>query len=317
MSTLLLPPRTGPIENAALLPESGRAATDYLYILDTDIFYDVDDAVAVALAAFLIGPGRLVIVTSDETRGRRAMLSRRFVRRLGRTDVTVLPGVDLAGDRFVLDHHLTGLTSDPQPDFATTGHLADLCDAHPGPVVWIGCGPLSNLAALLTARPDLADSIQLVMMGGWLDPARYRDPSRASHNLRVDPRAAALVLRLLDGARLVLSEHTGVPELCVTADHRLYRELAANPEPWARLIVANFDSWFSFQLSRGKPAACHLHDVLTLAAALGTPVTFADEYIRIGGDVRFTRDRSGRRLLVSTDCDYSAVNTWMFDTLCA
>jgi inosine-uridine nucleoside N-ribohydrolase len=47
-------------------------------------------------------------------------------------------------------------------------------------VTWVGCGPMSNLAAVLTIAPYLSEQIAVTQMGGWLSPERYRDPRRAT-----------------------------------------------------------------------------------------------------------------------------------------
>ncbi|MBF6340900.1 hypothetical protein IU450_34170 [Nocardia abscessus] len=78
-----------------------------------------------------------------------------------------------------------------------------------GPVRWVGCGPMAELAAVLTAAPEYAEQVVVTQMGGWLD--HYRDFERASHNIRTDMSSADLALRKLPRPRLVLSEHTRDP----------------------------------------------------------------------------------------------------------
>jgi hypothetical protein len=110
----------------------------------------------------------------------------------------------------------------------------------------------------------------------------------------------------------VLSEHTGVPELLITTDSLLYRQLSAPGAPaWARLIAANFDAWFT-----RRPHGSWLHDPLTFSAALAASfVTFRAEQLHIAPDARLYRDLYGRTLYVSSDVDYMAAITWMIDTL--
>ena len=56
----------------------------------------------------------------------------------------------------------------------------------------VAIGPLTNIAALLAARPDLASRLKLVIMGGALD--RGNATPHAELNIWVDPEAAAAVL---------------------------------------------------------------------------------------------------------------------------
>ncbi|MET8800849.1 hypothetical protein ABZV91_31275 [Nocardia sp. NPDC004568] len=72
-------------------------------ILDTDIGWHPGGLVALVIAARMVP--NLVVVTADETRGRRAQLARHMLDMLDRPDVRVISGFDLGGeDRFLLDN---------------------------------------------------------------------------------------------------------------------------------------------------------------------------------------------------------------------
>jgi len=282
-----------------------------IVVLDTDIAHDPDDAVMVALAARLVPESdHVVVLTADETGGRRARIARRLLDLMDRPDVTVVPGRDLGGDRFVMDHHLHHTT--PQPRYDVVDTITTTCALYPGPVTWIGCGPMSNLADVLVIAPELSERIIVTQMGGWLNPLRYRNPHKSSHNFHTDTHSAGLALRLASRPRLVLSEHTGVPEMLITAESALYRQLAApNAPAWAQLIVANFDAWFA-----RRPGGSWMHDPLALSAAVGAPfVTFGTRRVRIAHDARLCLDVQGREMKVSSEVDYPAAMAWILDTL--
>ncbi|QIS08816.1 nucleoside hydrolase [Nocardia arthritidis] len=271
-----------------------------IVFLDTDIGYDADDIVALVVAARRVE--NLVVITADETNCRRAKLARTVLDALDRNDVPVYAGIELGGDRFLLDDHITGV---PDQSAAFVTATTRIVSATTGPIRWIGLGPLTNLAHLLSVVPDLADRLAVTQMGGWLD--HYRHPDRASHNFHTDPRSAGLALRLLNRPRLVLSDHTAHPALHVTADDDLYRRLATTNAPsWARLVTANFDAWFT------RRGGSWMHDPLTVSAALGLPFTdFHLERVQIERDARLRRDPAGHELVVSTAVDYAGFWNWL------
>ncbi|MCX4094570.1 nucleoside hydrolase [Nocardia sp. alder85J] len=283
--------------------------------LDTDIAYDPDDIVTAVLAAATIE--NLIVVTADEIGGRRARVARRVLDLFGRDDVPVITGLGLdSGDHRIVVDGPAAPTWAERTDLVAG--IAQACAAAQGRARWIGCGPMRNLATVLSVEPHLADVLTVTQMGGWYRPARYRNPHRASHNFHVDMQSAGLALRATrrDRTRLVLSEHTAVDELHITEESPLYRQLAASTMPWAQLVTENFDKWFAYQQGRGKAAGSWMHDPLTLAAALELPcITFRTERLRIGADARLFPDPNGLDIQVSDTVDYPAVVQWITDIL--
>ncbi|WP_194834884.1 nucleoside hydrolase [Nocardia sp. XZ_19_369] len=282
-----------------------------LVILDTDIGYDPDDFVALALAARTVPD--FAVVTADETRGRRARLARRALDCLDRRAVPVITGIDLGGDRFVMDDHPrqrpnrhNGLVNSVD---ALLDTVTALCETTTGPIFWVGMGPMTNLALILSNRPDLADRLVVTQMGGWID--HYRDKTRASHNLRIDTASAGLALRTIQYPRLVLSDFTNSPHIDITADSMLLRHLrSATATEWQQLLAANFEGWFT------RRSGSWMHDPLTLSAALGMRfVAFCTERIRIERDARLHRDPHGRPIDVACAVDYPEFLEWMHETL--
>lgn len=272
-----------------------------LVVLDSDTFYDPDDAVTLAIARTV---PNLVVVTADESRGRRARMVRRMLDLMDRPEVPVFAGVDLGGEhRFLLDDHLEGTV--PQPD--DLGVLAEICAATDGAIRWVGMGPMCNIARLLSVAPQLTERIVLTQMGGWLD--RYRDKTRASHNFHTDPVSAGLALRVAYQPRLVLSDFTNVSQIEITADWAFLRHLREQGAPeWARLVAANFEAWFT------RRPSSRMHDPLTFAAALGLPfITFKTETVRIEQDARLFRDPAGRQISVPETVDYDSFLEWMHE----
>src|SRR3954471_4917196 len=70
--------------------------------------------------------------------------------------------------------------------------MADTLEAAPEPVTLVPTGPLTNVAQLLSARPDLHGRIrEIVLMGG--STGRGNVTPLAEFNIYVDPEAAAIV----------------------------------------------------------------------------------------------------------------------------
>lgn len=291
---------------AAKLGETGHMPPDLMgspLIIDTDVGSDPDDAVALAAAA-LATPELALVLTTDEDAGERARFARHLLDCLGRRDVPVVAGAQLPEPPpMVVGDLVPPHVSVPAVDvLAAVSAVVDRTD---GPVRWLGIGPLTNLARVLTERPELSGRLKVTQMGGAL---RYRDPARAEHNFRRDPAAAAAVLAAADLPELIMSEHTFRPEIEITERSELYLAWSAPDAPeWARLLRAHHDAWFS----RFHPGSMQ-HDALTLSVALRVPfVQFA--YDRCGVDEvgRLALDPGGRPALLSYLVDYAAFMGWL------
>ncbi|MGW4364557.1 nucleoside hydrolase [Nocardia takedensis] len=307
-----------------VVPSTHPADTDTdrepggLVILSTDVAYDPDDFVNLVVAARTVPPGQLVVLTSDEIGGLRALFAREMLDSIGRPEVPVIEGIDLGGKRRFLaepgqhipDYVCPTLEERDDQRGRMVAALTEAIDAAEGPVRWVGCGAMTELATLLSWAPHYTDQFSVFQMGGWL--RRYRDPSLASHNFRIDPVSAGLALRTLHTPALVMSEHTNHDDIRVTEQWALIDALAADSAPaWARTLGIHFQRWFTI-----KNGGSWLHDPLTLSAALGLPfVTFTDELVRIGEDARLYSDPYGRAMKVSAAVDYADFVDWVHEAL--
>lgn len=271
-------------------------------VLDTDVGGDPDDALALAVAALTV-PQLALVVTCDEHAGERARFARHLLDLCGRPDVPVVAGSTTSAPGPIVVRHLIPDTVPTQPtDLAAA---ADVCRREPGTVRWVGLGPMTNLAALLTRYPDLVHRLDVTLMAGAIN---YRDPERAEHNVRLDVAAARTVLGTVRRPTLVMSDVTFTPQTEITADHPVYRRLADPCAPaWARLLREHLDAWFA----RHHPGTMQ-HDPLTLATALQLP--FVDLGLeRVGMDDlgRMSLRDNGFELFVSYAARYPAFNAWL------
>lgn len=283
-------------------------------IIDTDIGGDVDDAIAVAVAARQV-PELTLVTTADEMRGERARFARHLLDLLGRGDVATVAG-DSPGESPY--YCVEGFVPDsvPAQPVDVVAAVRRVCATTVGPVRWVGLAPLTNLARVVAEAPELARRLRVTQMGGAL---RYRDPESAEHNIHLDVAGAHAVLRAVaDGVlatpEFVSADVTFTPRIAIAAHSPLYAQLRSPGAPeWTGLLADHLDRWFA----RFYPDTMQ-HDPLTLSAALGLPfVTSEDLALEMDEIGRTTRARGGTPVRWSVSADYDAFLTWLTTALTA
>ncbi|BBZ49335.1 nucleoside hydrolase [Mycobacterium heidelbergense] len=164
----------------------------------------------------------------------------------------------------------------PPTDRRLTGHDATAAwvaaaHAHPGELIGLVTGPLTNLALALRAEPELPTLLRrLVIMGG-----AFGDDTNpmAEWNIRVDPEAASEVF----------AGWAGRQRLPIVCGLDLTRRVAMTPEILARLSAAGSAAepsplipviedamrfYFESHADRGHGYVAYLHDPLAAAVAL-------------------------------------------------
>lgn len=207
-------------------------------ILDTDVGTDVDDALAIALAA---APPELEIMGVTTVHGDapvRARIARRLLQLAGRDDVHVVAGASLPLGRplprtfhwnpTLWGHEGRGLL--PPEDLTPTEDLAateddaarfivEMATAHRGELSLVTIGPLTNIARALRLEPRLRDWIgDVTAMGGMVDAQRVHWPPVLETNLNADPVAAQVVLA--SGMPLTLAPFEVTTQVYLTPEHR-------------------------------------------------------------------------------------------------
>lgn len=179
---------------------NGRMTEHKKVLLDTDIGTDIDDAVALA---YLLRQPQCELVGITTVSGEpqaRAMLASCLCRAAGRADIPIYPGSrgpfigtqlqPLAQQAEVLSRfdHQTVF-----PEAQHIGFMIDTIRRHPGEISLLAVGPMTNIALLFAADPEIPGLLkELVLMCGVFGNGIAGLP-RAEWNARVDPVAAAMV----------------------------------------------------------------------------------------------------------------------------
>lgn len=174
-------------------------------ILDCDPGHD--DAIALILALASPELKVLAVTTSagNQTPDKTLNNALRILTLLGRDDIPVAAGAPkpLARELIIADnvHGESGLDGPklPDPAFAPqamTGLelMAKCLRESPQPVTLVPTGPLTNIALLLAAHPELKPKIaRIVLMGGAAGAGNWTPA--AEFNIYVDPEAADMVFK--------------------------------------------------------------------------------------------------------------------------
>ncbi|CAH0120233.1 Pyrimidine-specific ribonucleoside hydrolase RihA [Paenibacillus sp. CECT 9249] len=267
-------------------------------ILDVDPGHD--DAIAILMAAKapeleLLG---ITTVAGNQTLEKTTENARKVVALTGRSiEIARGHARPMMRDPIIAEmiHGETGLDGVdlPESDAAITSFnavdwLKKAIDEADGPVTLIPVGPLTNIAVLLLAYPELKSKIKrMVLMGGAIGRGN-RTPS-AEFNILVDPEAAKIVF------------HSGVPITMIGLD--VTHQVIATPQIVESIralrnpvsdIVALWLSFFSksyqsFYHMEGGP----LHDPCAVAAVIDPGIlTTEDLYVDIETKGEITAGRT-------------------------
>ena len=270
------------------------------------IFIDVDTGVDDAMAlAYLLGSAEAEVIGIASTAGN-VPVQQVCRNNLGLLDLCEATGVPVSmGSEVPLSAPLRtaedthgpeglGYARLPAPTTEVTGYDAAeawvrAAHAHPGELVGVATGPLTNLALALRADPSLPRLLKrLVIMGGTFDYRGNTTPV-AEWNVSVDPESVAEVfaawpveqchlpivlgLNLTENiamtpdllSRLALSAGSSSTPM---TEHDDRGTLSTASNPLVRVLEDAMRFYFEFHHDQGEGYLAHLHDPLAAAVAL-------------------------------------------------
>ncbi len=144
------------------------------------------------------------------------------------------------------------------------------------PITLIPTGPLTNIASLFLAHPDLKSKIEhIYLMGGGIHHGNWAPA--AEFNIQVDPEAADIVFRAgipITMAGLDVTEKAQIyPE-----EFEIIRNLG---NPVARTVAEWFDFFFQYHKGKGYRGAA-VHDAVAIVAITHPEIFEAkDLYVQV------------------------------------
>lgn len=236
-------------------------------LIDTDAGDDIDDLFAIAFA--LLRPELTVesITTVSSLSARRALLIQRLLDSARKSAIPVAAGCELPlrpvteAERAMVaeayrSNHAPAGDEQAEAALAATDAVSTIIETvnrRPGEVGIVAIGPLTNIAAALVRRADLASKIPYIaLMGGEVVL------TRAEHNISWDPEAAAIVLSagvpIFLGTWDVTRRFVLLPE-----DLEAFRKSTA---PLHRMLIESLDLWWPHR--GGKPGPV-MYDLAPIA----------------------------------------------------
>ena len=225
-------------------------------IFDTDIGSDIDDAYALAfiLSCRELALEAVTIVSGDIDA--RARIAAKMLHRAGREDVPVVSGVPSSKE---VNQTPWAEGSEYRPDERSAAELiVEMISERPGEITLVAVGPMSNVAAALQLRPEIAGEVaEIVIMGGavWTGYRSQLAPAPES-NIRWDVPAAQVMFDSGAPIRMAGLDVTAA----VQFDRALQERLAASGLPLPRAMAELLEVW-----PKRTPT---LHDPLAVAMVI-------------------------------------------------
>ncbi|EYR65050.1 nucleoside hydrolase [Actinotalea ferrariae CF5-4] len=143
--------------------------------------------------------------------------------------------------------------------------LVDAVEASDRPVTIIALGPLTNVAALIAARPDVAARLErIVLMGGGARVLGNMTPA-SEFNIWFDPEAAA---RVFAAGIPITMVGLDVTHQALTAPGDWDPLRADDAGPVARAVLGMVDYYTQYHLARVGTDSTAQHDSLAVAVAI-------------------------------------------------
>lgn len=147
-------------------------------------------------------------------------------------------------------------------ELSAVGLMAKLLEESREPVTIVPTGPLTNVAALLTAHPELKPKIrEISLMGGGISHGNWTPA--AEFNILADPEAADIVFK--SGIPILMSGLDVTEKALIFPED--FERIRAVGNPVARVVADWLEFFYGFHRELGYPGA-PLHDPCAVAVLL-------------------------------------------------
>ena len=215
----------------------------------------------------------------------------KLVELAGRTEIPVARGEKYPLRKKLITapivHGRNGLGETELPSPAKTAEsrhavdlIIDLVSSHPGQIILLPLGPLTNIARVLLKRPDIAEQIpEIILMGGSIEGGNATPAAEA--NIYNDPEAAKIVFE--SGIPITMVGLGATHQTLLKRSHAV--ALAASRSPIARYVAQIADFYLGFSESVGFEGAA-LHDPLAVGLAVDSSLAIESRPMHIAVETR-------------------------------
>ncbi len=261
-------------------------------ILDTDIFGDPDDLLA--LLYLLAQPDLNIdlIITNDEYCNQRAALTQKFLNLVHRSKVPVVAGRDIGNRKyfqFSFQSHIPEINTNVIESVKKVISKKDK-------ITYLCIGPQTNLAAFIKENPNYTERLNVIIMGGSLN----QEKPCVEHNIRLDIKAAQYVCSNVR-AKYILIDHTQNPKTAFKVTHPLYEKLNEMDNQVASMVLENINYFF-----KNLYPTSYFHDPIAASAINHDFVTFRKKYVTILPDGHLYASPKGNLQFVSSNVEYDS-----------
>jgi len=291
-------------------------------ILDTDIGDDIDDAIALSFAVRRPELEVLAVTTCHLCTTERGRMAAKQLRLLHAEHIPWAPGprlpltpADEAARRkfatrvpFEYAFVREGEEVAPPAHHDAVELQYDLICRHPGEVMLVPIGPLTNLATLFTRHPDAADKLKgIAMMGG-----DFPDPKR-EYNMACDPDASKIVLAT--GAPKFMGTYAVTRQ--VVMGQAEVEALRQSPDPACAALAEQVDLWRPHSGNKPGPVVYDVCPIMwCFRPDLFTTRRYAIDVVTDGPERGRNVEREGATLIdVSMSVDAAAALALLMGTL--
>jgi purine nucleosidase len=251
-------------------------------IIDSDLVNDDSIAILFALSSSAFQVEAITVVAGAVGLNQGVKNALNLLEIARRTDIPVFVGQDkplfrplVMGKTFHGEDGLGNLHL-PQPNIqpqkkTAIRYLAELVDRS-DPITIVTLGPLTNIATALLFQPEIASSIdQIVMVGGAIfgagnyTPAVTSNCMHSEYNFFVDPEAAQIVLSKQISLVMIGMD---VTEKVLLTKEICERILKTNPNDVSTFLMSTTGPYMKIHDQIIKKKGCYIADPLAIAYLL-------------------------------------------------